>query len=80
MRHPECVGCAECVEVCPEKDCLTLKAPKITVTSLYAFAIAVVGLFAIFWAVAVFTGNWRTEIHPEVFKSLYPAAASVAHP
>jgi polyferredoxin len=80
MRHPECIGCAECVEVCPEKDCLSLKARKITVTPLYSFAIAVVGFFAIFWAIAVFTGNWRTEIQPEVFKILYPAAASVAHP
>jgi polyferredoxin len=80
MRHAECIGCAECVEICPEKDCLTLRARRIKVTPLYSFAIVVVGLFAIFWAIAVFTGNWHTGINPEAFKLLYPAAASVAHP
>jgi len=80
VRHPECVGCAECVEICPEEDCLTLNARKITVKPLYSFAIAVVVLFAIFWAVAVLTGHWHTEVHPEVFRRLIPSAASVAHP
>jgi polyferredoxin len=79
IRHPECVGCAECVEVCPEKDCLTLKARKATVTP-YAFALAIIGLFVVFWVIAVFTGHWHSQVQPEVFRNLYPAAGSVAHP
>ena len=80
VRHPECIGCAECVEVCPEKDCLSLKVRKFHVTPLYSFALAVLALFAIFYLVAVFTGNWYTNIQPDVFSHLYPSAGSVAHP
>jgi polyferredoxin len=80
IRHPECVGCAECVEICPEKDCLTLQVRNAMVTSLHSFALAVVGLFIVFWVIAAFTGHWHSQVHPEVFRHLYPAAGSVAHP
>ena len=80
IRHPECIGCAECVEVCPEKDCLTLRIGKVAVTPLHSVAVAIVLLFVLFWATAVFTGHWHTEVHPEVFRRLYPSAGSVAHP
>jgi polyferredoxin len=80
IRHPECIGCAECVEVCPEKNCLSLEAPKLAISPLYVFAIAVVGLFVIFWVTAVFTGHWHTQVLPEIFSRLYPSAAAVAHP
>jgi polyferredoxin len=80
MRHAECVGCMECIEACPEKLCLTLGAPAKRRIPLYAFPLAVVGVFCLFWAIAVLTGHWHTEISDDVFRSLYPLAASVSHP
>ena len=76
----DCTGCTLCVEVCPEKNCLSLKVRKFHVTPLYSFALAVLALFAIFYLIAVLTGNWHTNIQPDVFRHLYPSAGSVAHP
>jgi polyferredoxin len=79
--HPECIGCAECVEVCPKKDCLSLQtfASKKRL-HLYAVPIAVVGLFLIFWMIALVSGHWRTAIPLDLFQRLYPEAAAVGHP
>jgi polyferredoxin len=80
IRHAECIGCAECVEVCPRKDCLTLQTAAKRKMPLYAFPIAVVGLFFLIWMVALLSGHWHTIISPDAFKHLYPAAAAVSHP
>jgi NAD-dependent dihydropyrimidine dehydrogenase PreA subunit len=80
IRHAECIGCAECVEVCPRKDCLTLQTFAKKRIPLYAFPIAVVGLFVLFWAIALLSGHWHAGISPDAFKQLYPAAAAVSHP
>jgi NAD-dependent dihydropyrimidine dehydrogenase PreA subunit len=80
IRHAECIGCAECVEICPRKDCLSLGAFASKRIPLYAFPIAVVGLFVLFWMIALFTGHWHTEVPLAVLKQLYPAAVAVAHP
>jgi polyferredoxin len=80
VRHPECVGCGECVEVCPRQECLQLQGYGRKKLSLYLLPAAVVGIFLLVWMVAVVTGNWHTDLPPEMFQRLYPVARAVPHP
>jgi polyferredoxin len=80
IRHAECIGCAECVEVCPSKDCLSLQAYTSKRLPLHAVPIAVVGLFIVFWMIALFSGHWHTVVPLDIFRQLYPEAGAVAHP
>jgi polyferredoxin len=80
IRHPECIGCMECVEVCPQKNCLTVAAPGRKRISIFAYPIMIIGLFMLVWATAVITGHWQTQVPLEVFRELYPTAASALHP
>jgi len=80
VRSPECIGCLECVAVCPQKDCLTLAAANRKKVSPYFLPGAVLGVFFVCWAVAVLTGHWHTDVPDIVFKKLYPAISGLAHP
>jgi len=80
IRHAECIGCMECVEVCPKKGCLTLEAPAKKQVPIHFLPVAIVGVFAIFWAVALLTGHWHTSTSPVVARHLYPLAAEAVHP
>jgi polyferredoxin len=80
IRHPECMGCMECVEVCPQKNCLTVAGPGRKPIPLFAYPIMIVGLFLIVWVTAVISGHWQTQVRLEVFRELYPTAASALHP
>ena len=80
IRHPECIGCMECVEVCPQKDCLTLAGPAKKQISIFRYPAMVVGFFILIWATALITGHWHTQVSEEVFRALYPAASSLLHP
>jgi polyferredoxin len=80
IRHPECIGCMECVEVCPQKNCLTVAGPGRKQIPIFAYPILLVGLFMLFWATAVCTGHWQTQVPLSVFRILYPTAASALHP
>ena len=70
----------ECVEVCPQKDCLTLAGPGKKPISIFRYPIIVVGLFILIWAAAVTSGHWQTQVSTEIFRALYPTAASAIHP
>ena len=70
----------ECIEVCPQKDCLTLETGSRRKLPIHAVPLAVVGLFALFYLAAVLTGNWDTAIPPEMLKRLYQSASAFAHP
>jgi polyferredoxin len=80
IRHPECMGCMECVEVCPQKNCLTVAGPGRKPIPLFTYPIMIVGLFMLVWATAVISGHWQTQVPMEVFRDLYPTAASALHP
>jgi len=77
---PECIGCMECVEVCPQKDCLTLSLPKLKKTPPFALAAGVLTVFFLFWAIALYTGHWHTSISPKEARRLYPLSATLMHP
>ena len=80
LRHAECIGCMECVEICPVTDCLSLTTLRKKQVPLYVMPVAVLGLFGLFYATAVLTGHWHTEIPPDIAKRLYQAASTFAHP
>ena len=78
--HAECIGCMECIAVCPQKDCLTLSMPKLKKPSPYWLPAAVITLFLLFWAVAVYTGHWQTSVTPEEARKIYPLSSAFGHP
>ena len=78
--HKISIGCMECVEVCPQKDCLSLVAPAGKRLPIAIMPVAVVVVFGIFYVTALFTGHWHTTMPPDVLKPLYRAAETFAHP
>jgi Pyruvate/2-oxoacid:ferredoxin oxidoreductase delta subunit len=80
LRQAECIGCVECVEVCPQKDCLSLEAPAGKRLPIAALPVAVLAVFGLFYATAVFTGHWHTNIPLDELKPLYQATETFAHP
>ena len=63
VRSDECTACYACVEVCPVKDTLVLRAGKNgrAVPSL-VFGLLVAGVFAAVTGLAMLTGHWTNEI------------------
>jgi polyferredoxin len=80
IRHPECMGCMECVEVCPQKNCLTVAVPGRKGIPIFAYPIMLLGLFMLIWITAVISGHWQTQVPVSVFRMLYSTAASALHP
>lgn len=72
INSPECIGCLECLAVCPVDDCLS-------VSSVYGrhqmsavlIAFVIPTLFLSLWAWAYLSGHWRQEISPEILKMYY---------
>ena len=80
VRDAECIGCMECVEACPQEDCLTLSVPGVKITPPHLLPAAVLTVFFVFWAVAVYTGHWHTSISPETARRIYPLSQTLMHP
>ena len=80
MRTPECIGCTECVSVCPVEDCLTLALPRRRKNSILILPAAVLGSYFLFYAVALITGHWYSEVEPEVMKKFYSIITQLPHP
>jgi polyferredoxin len=59
--NPECIGCMDCVAVCPIKDALVLRAPQRTL-SVKAYAAAVLLLFFAGYFGARTFGMWHNGI------------------
>lgn len=80
VRNPECIGCLECVAVCPKKNCLTLRAvgaKRVSPLLLPAMAIL---LFLGVWAVARLSGHWHSRVPAEIFARVYRISAELGHP
>lgn len=80
VRSADCIGCGECAAVCPVDDCLTLAVPGRRRVPLYLLPAAVLGIFFLFWLLAVATGHWHTAVPSEVVKELYQTLANLPHP
>lgn len=57
VRAPECDGCLDCVEVCPEPGALTARFLGIKL-QVWAWPLLVIGLWLAVWGIAVLTGHW----------------------
>lgn len=57
VRAPECDGCLECVEACPEPGALTARFLGFHIP-VWAWPMLVVGLWLLIWGIAVLTGHW----------------------
>jgi polyferredoxin len=81
VRSPECIGCAECVAACPARDCLSVKAGGRWNLPPLVLPLAVLALFLTYWAWAVLSGHWHSEVPLAVMKKLYSVDFSrMAHP
>ncbi len=82
VRTPECIGCGECVSACPAKDCLSLSAPGQRRLPLVSLPAAVLTLFFFFYAAALITGHWHSDISPETMKQIYSSTqlTQLEHP
>ncbi|MBA3014134.1 MAG: 4Fe-4S binding protein [Proteobacteria bacterium] len=79
MRSPECIGCLECVAVCPPKDCLDVKIIE-RQTPPYLLPALVMALFLGFWLTALITGHWHSQLPIEVIKKYYEMGVNISHP
>ncbi|MBU0680407.1 MAG: 4Fe-4S binding protein [Proteobacteria bacterium] len=70
LRSPECLGCLECTAVCPEQDCLQLKACNKNVP-LWLLPLVIVGLYGSFYLWARLSGHWQTNLSAETLKIIY---------
>jgi len=80
VTSPECLGCLECLAACPVKECLQVTTSRRRVIPPWLLPLGVVGLYLLVWGIASLTGHWHSSVPPEVFKTYYPLAATVAHP
>lgn len=66
----ECTGCYRCVEACPVKDTLEMRAPGGKAVPRAVFAALVAGLFLAVTGLAMLTGHWRNVITAEDYQEL----------
>ncbi|WP_366921969.1 4Fe-4S binding protein [Metallumcola ferriviriculae] len=78
VYSPECVGCMNCVDACPKKEALTIKAgPRVISGRYYAVALMAVFFGIIFWAKV--SGHWHTSISLQEFAKLIPMSDYLNH-
>ncbi len=58
VRAPECDGCLDCVDACPEPGALTTRFLGFQLPFL-AWPLLVVSVWLLVWAIAVLTGHWH---------------------
>lgn len=80
VRNSECIGCLECLPVCPQDECLQLSLPGKTPAPPLLLPTLVIAFFLIFWLLARITGHWQSQIPTETFQYLYQQLQSLGHP
>jgi polyferredoxin len=77
VRSPECTGCLSCVAAGTVPSCLGVsRTKKVSPWLLPAIG---VGTMLAFWAVAVATGFWTSEVPLEAFRQAYRMAPMLGH-
>jgi polyferredoxin len=77
---PECLGCLECLSVCPVDGCLQLSGYRRRALPAWLLPLGVVGVFLMVWGVATLSGHWQSTVPVETLKSYYSASTDLAHP
>lgn len=77
VRSPECTGCLSCVAASTVPSCLGVSPAKRI--SPWVLPVAGVGVMLAFWAVAVATGFWTSDVPLEAFRRAYRMAPMLGH-
>jgi polyferredoxin len=65
----ECMGCLQCVQVCPVKNTLDLRVnPKSKPVPTWVIGTLVVGIFAGITGLAMLTGHWQNSISQQEYQ------------
>ena len=80
ITSPECTGCMECVASCPVKGALALSATRRRPLPAWLVAGGIAALFLGIVGLARLTGNWHTEVDPQLYESTVRRAAELEHP
>ncbi|NPE28535.1 hypothetical protein HNV12_11305 [Methanococcoides sp. SA1] len=78
-RSPECVGCLECVAVCPKQGCISVGFFQSRSVRPHQLVLAIVTSFLLFYGVARMSGYWQSEVPPDVFRDVYRLADQLEH-
>lgn len=79
----ECVGCAQCVGVCPQEGCLSVRlgwSARARALPFWSVAAGSLAVLALFYVLAVSSGNWRSELPPPMTRMLHENIRNLAHP
>jgi polyferredoxin len=77
VRSPECTGCLSCVAASTVPSCLGVSPTgKI---SPWVLPVLGVGTMLAFWAIAVATGFWTSDVPLELLRRVYRMAPSLGH-
>ncbi len=80
IRSPECIGCLECIAVCPKEECLTVQGIGGKKVAVWLIPVVTVMIFLGFWLTARLSDHWQSRVSPETFKRMYQISESVGHP
>ena len=85
IRSAECLGCLECVAVCPAENALDLSILGVKPLHMqqrrpWAIGAVLALLFFGMIGVARWTGHWSTPISDAVYQRLIPHADELGHP
>jgi ferredoxin len=81
IRSAECLGCLECVAVCPVENTLALTlVPARRPVQAWMIAAGLAALFFGVTAAAQLTGHWDTPIPDWMYRELIPKAREFSHP
>ena len=76
----ECLGCMQCVAVCPAEGALHMSAPQRRPVPPWAMAAAMLAIFFGVYAWAQAADYWHSDIPAWVYTNLIPRAREFSHP
>ncbi len=80
VNTPECMGCLECMAVCPVDGCIRLKAGHGLRLQWWILPAGVILAFLAGHLLARATGHWESQVPATLFKILYLQAQTLIHP
>ena len=80
VHSDECTACLRCVEACPVKDTLQMRAPGGMALPPKVFGLLVVALFAAVTGLAMATGHWDNKVPPRAYRQVIHEAVQAREP
>ena len=80
IRSAECLGCMECVNVCPAEGALDMKVLASRRVQPWMIAAGIAVVFFGLVGYAQISGHWHSDVPNSVYQQLIPNSAEFAHP